>query len=199
MSDRSPAAPAPRAHPPTRARAPRGRLRGLGLALAGALALAGCDDTAEVANVGPEVGLVGWCVAANRTYVVVTVSDPERDDVDLQLRFEGGATGTLAPGPTGSGLVGLSSARSPESQVHRIEWGAACAEGDPSCADPCLALEVSPALPGPTPTCTPRPASVPADLTARVWARNRGEAELAFPTEGEAPAPLPELGPCPAP
>lgn len=102
-------------------------------------ALGACDEQVEVDNASPEVAVDGWCTADGRTYLLVTVRDLEGDAVDLSICSGGGALGT---GPTGDGLIGLSSG--PEGRLHRIEWFAdgetcicgATAEDTASCAQP---------------------------------------------------------------
>jgi hypothetical protein len=170
-----------------------GRARRLltGVALLAAM-LSGCDDAASIPDVPPEVVFEGWCTAGARTYIALRLVDAEGADFDLQLRLEGDLTGTIAPGPTGSGLQGLGADRSEMGIRHLIEWGAACSDGA-TCADPCAALARLD-LPGPDVACVVLPGSIPEPLLVRAYLRD--SQDYAAPIPSETPATLAALGDC---
>lgn len=122
-------------------------LRHLGLAT---LLLTGCGETVTIDNAPPKVTLTGLCEANDRAYIVAEVIDHERTDLNLRLTT---AEGTIAPGPTGAGLLGLRSERGPEPVRHLIEWaaGVETIEGQGE-VDPCEAIEALD-LPGPKSGC----------------------------------------------
>ncbi len=115
------------------------RIRAALLGAALGVTLGACGEQIEVDNARPEVTVDGWCTADGRTYLLVTVRDLESDPVDLSICTGGGALGT---GPTGDGLVGLSS--DPQGRPHHIEWAGdaetcicgASPEGGAACAEP---------------------------------------------------------------
>lgn len=100
--------------------------------------IGGCDEQIDVENARPEVTIDGWCAADERTYLVVTVADPESDPVDLVLCAPEGPA--MATGPAGDGLVGLTA--EPEGRRHLIEWGSGgdcpCPRGGEPAASACI-------------------------------------------------------------
>jgi len=107
--------------------------------LVAAVWVSACDEVIVVRNAVPSVEIEGWCTDADRTYLVVTVSDHESDPVDLSVCALDGAA--MATGPTGDGLVGLTS--EPGGRRHLIEWasgGGECAcPREPATAGACIA------------------------------------------------------------
>jgi hypothetical protein len=103
---------------------------------------AGCDEIVNVRNVAPEVTVDSLCTVDDRLFIEISVRDYERDPVDVAIIVaDGDAPFIAVPGPTGDGVIGLTSDRT-EPVVHRIELAApsVCVDDPESAARPCHPL-----------------------------------------------------------
>lgn len=103
---------------------------------------AGCDEIVNVRNVAPEVAIDRLCTVDDRLFLEVSVRDYERDPVDLAVIVaDGDAPFIAVPGPTGDGVIGLTTDRT-EPIAHRIELAApsVCVDDPESLARPCHPL-----------------------------------------------------------
>jgi hypothetical protein len=141
----------------------------------------GCDEVITIDNTVPKVELHGFCQEGDRWYLMTDLIDHERLDLDLRLI---GPDGTLAPGPTGDGLMGLTTAQGPTPVLHAIEWGAGVEDlGDDGSYDPCAALAAMD-LPGPTDDRCATRNGAPVEVTLSVWAFDEAPHELGPQTVG---------------
>ena len=146
----------------------------------------GCDEVITIDNTAPQVEIHGFCQQGDRWYLMVDLIDHERLDLDLRLI---GPNGTLAPGPTGDGFMGLTTAQGPTPVLHTIEWSAGVeALGDDGTYDPCAALAAMD-LPGPTDSPCATRSGAPSEVTLAVWAFDEAPHELEPQTVGPLDAP----------
>ncbi|MCA9557259.1 MAG: hypothetical protein KC583_01735 [Myxococcales bacterium] len=138
--------------------------------LTACLALVACDEVVDVRNRPPSAEAVGLCSEGDRLFVLVRLVDLEMDPADLELvaMLPDGAA-RIPTGAAGDGLTGLSTERTAEGRLHRVEWAAPCGPDDAPCTAPCDRLGAS--LSG-VQACALRPTTPPASLTVRALARD---------------------------
>lgn len=116
-------------------------LQALSILVGGGLSI-GCDEIVNVRNVAPEVAIDSLCTVDDRLFIEVSVRDYERDPVDVAIIVaDGDASFVAVPGPTGDGVIGLTSDRT-DAIAHRIELAApsVCVDDPESVARPCHPL-----------------------------------------------------------
>ncbi len=164
-------------------------MRRAALGLAACLPLlAACDELVDVRNRPPAAEAIGLCSEGDRLFVLVRLTDLEMDPADLELVADLSTGAARIPtGPAGDGLTGLSTDRTPDGRLHRIEWAAPCGPDVTPCTPPCERL--GPSLSG-VQACALRPEAPPAALTLRAIARDEA---TGAPTESALTA----TSPCP--
>ena len=147
----------------------------------------GCGEVINVQNRAPSIAEVDVCAEGGDIFWNVRLADPEGDPTDIAIILDvskedeeitaTSRQATMAPGPQGVGLVGLTT--DDETRTHRIQW-AVCDSSSAKCALTAQIIDL-----GGSEACACLNGAFTANqtppLTIRLMDRQDSRSDLAFP------------------